>query len=128
MTPDIDGEPVHFGLAGDHYEANGQALECTPAKTGPIKGTVSDTQDCSYGAPSYDNSFPLSPIVCLGIAERSDYPGAQPKDYAAIRAHCAARGGSVAENYDIDGRTEGNQGERVPLPEIPGVFEQTWGR
>jgi hypothetical protein len=32
------------------------------------------------------------------------------------------------ENYDFDGTSEKAKGTRVPIPEIPGVFEQTWGR
>lgn len=123
-----DGTSVIFSHTGGQVQFKGIAMECVPAKTGPTGSSISDSDDCSYGAPVLDEAFALSDVACLYVYDRADYIGVTAKDFEKLRSRCKKTNGTFVELYDIDGIATARSGREVAISEVPGAFERLWPR
>jgi hypothetical protein len=123
----IEGREVLFQAKDNRYLADGVELQCVPKKQ-VHRETVSDTQDCSYGAPLYDEAFPLSPgPTCWGSGYRTEYVGATSENFESLRTYCQNQGDTFDTSHGVGGIGL-REGDERPVPGIRGVTERIWGR
>jgi len=120
----LDGSEVQFQAQDNRYLADGIELQCVSKKQ-VHKESISDTQDCSYGAPMYDEAFPLSPgPTCWRINYRSEYVGATSENFESLRKYC---NGTFDTSLGVGGIGL-REGVESPVPGINGVTERIWAR
>lgn len=125
-----DGTVVSFtDGTGGKVSVGDESLGCQPVTEAPHSESVSDTQNCSYGAPTYDEAFRLSPgPTCWTVDTRIEYVGASSKKIPALAARCDSMRGFFDTTHDIDGGKTLRLGIEVPIPDLPGVVERRWNR